>query len=128
MAERADSADIDCNTPEQAEKGEESTQANAEVDVIDETQSIGPGSDTREGSDDIDHHVRMIGGNEFAEKFLVDLYLLADKLLDFVTANMVIGKLIRLSEGKDEKPSRLRSLPTEARKTTTIRRSTKLLV
>ncbi|GAB7334044.1 hypothetical protein MBLNU13_g06133t2 [Cladosporium sp. NU13] len=44
------------------------------------------------------------GDNGFRSKFLVDLYLLADKLIDPVTANLVIDKLIRVSETRNEYP------------------------
>ena len=36
------------------------------------------------------------------EKFLIDLYLLADKLIDPISANLVIDRLISLFEKQDE--------------------------
>jgi hypothetical protein len=99
MAEGVDNAEI--ASYEQVEKGKESEQDYDENDFVEATQSSGLESDDCEDSDGIDHHVWKFGDNEFRDKFLVDLYLLADKLLDPITANMAIDKLIRVSEASN---------------------------
>lgn len=108
VAEKNDSQNLDSDSSQRAEEGEESkesTQANDENGAIEETPSIGPESDARENSDAIDNYVWKVGDNEFPDKFLVDLYLLADKLMDHVTANMAVDKLIRMSESRNAYPS-----------------------
>ena len=104
VTERIDSEDTDGDYSERAEKEKESTQGNPKADEIEDTQTTALESDGREESDDIDHYVWKIGDNGFRSKFLVDLYLLADKLIDPVTANMAIDKLIRVSEARNEYP------------------------
>jgi len=99
-----DNVDVDSDGFERAENGEESTHGNAEPNMVEEAQTTEPESDGCEEPDDIDHYVWKPGENGFRSKFLVDLYLLADKLIDPVTANMTIDKLIRVSEVRNEYP------------------------
>lgn len=108
VAEETDNQDCDSDSSgelKREEESKESTQANNENGAIEETQSIGPESEAREDSDDIDRYIWEIGDNGFQDKFFLDLCLLADKLLDPVTANMAVSKLIRLSEVRYEYPS-----------------------
>jgi hypothetical protein len=99
-----DDEDVKSDGFERAGKREESTHGNAEHVDAEETQTTGPHSDEVEESDDIDHYVWKPGENGFRNKFLVDLYLFADKLIDPVTANMAIDKLIRMSGARGEYP------------------------
>lgn len=107
LDDKIDNADANSNSLEQAEKGEESTQDNTEHVDVEESETTGPDIDGGEESDDIDHCVWKFGDNDRRDKFLVDLYLLADKLLDPVTANMAIDKLIRMSEARERCPSQI---------------------
>ena len=97
-----DDHDLDSDSLEQIEKREKSTKDNDESGVIEETQGIELEGDGREDSNEINHYVWKFGDSEFRDKFLVDLYILADKLMDHVTANMAIDKLIRMAEARDQ--------------------------
>jgi hypothetical protein len=105
VEDEIDDEDVESDGFERAGKREESTHGNAEHVDAEETQTTGPDSDEVEESDDIDHYVWKPGENGFRNKFLVDLYLLADKLIDPVTANMTIDKLIRMSSARGERVS-----------------------
>lgn len=96
MADAIDSADFENASLEQAKNGEETAQDNTEDDA-EKTQTTKPESDGGEESDD---YVWKFADNEYQDKFLVDLYVLADKLMDPVTANMAIDKLIRMTEAR----------------------------
>jgi hypothetical protein len=87
---------------ENTEKGEQSTQDGAEDDHAEVSQASELDGDGSEESDDT---VWEVGEVEYPRKFLVDLYLLADKVMDPVTANMVIDKLISVCEAQDSYPS-----------------------
>lgn len=86
---------------EQAKNGEEITQANTEDDA-EKTQTTEPESD---GGEEPDNYVWKFAVNEYRDKFLVDLCVFTDKLMDPVTANMAIDKLVRMTGAKHNYPS-----------------------
>jgi hypothetical protein len=101
VADGIDGTDVEIDSLKQAMNGEEITQDNTEDDA-EKTQTTEPESD---GSEESDDYVWKFADNEYQDKLLVDLYVLADKLMDPVTANMAIDKLIRMTEARHDYPS-----------------------
>ena len=83
---------------------EDSTQDDSKVKTVEEVHTNGKESDEPEESNVNDHSTWEPGTTGFRDKFLVDLYLLADKLMDTVTANMAVDKLIRMTEARGGYP------------------------
>ena len=105
VTERIDNEDANNHSFEEAEEGEEGTQDDAEDHGVEGSQASELESDGSEESNDTGRCLWKVGDMEYPDKFLVDLYLLADKLMDPATANMAIDKLISVCEVRDSYPS-----------------------
>lgn len=105
VTERIDNEDGNNHSFEETDKEEESTQDDGEDNDVEGSQARELDSDGSEDSDDTGRCVWEVGEWGYPDKFLVDLYLLADKVMDTVTANMAIDKLIRMCEARESHPS-----------------------
>lgn len=105
--EASDEEDKSGDNVEQADGQENDKKDSAYDGVAENTHALTAGLNNNEGSEhnDSDCGISQIEDRESRETFLVDLYLLADKLMDPITANMAIDKLKRMTEVLDLYPS-----------------------
>lgn len=117
-AEHADAADNKAADPEHDITPDE----DADPEVWDDASDQQAGSshlndfgfrNRSEGDSEQEHEKCMSGtkmdidwGDEKRDKFLIDLYLLADSFIDPVTANIAIDRLITIAREENKYPSR----------------------
>jgi hypothetical protein len=85
-----------------SDRKKDRSEGDAEDGAIEEKSNT-PGTDDSESSksDSSGSGDAIFSESELADKRLVDLYLLADKLLDPTTANMAIDKWVCMAAAKD---------------------------